>query len=215
MSDRPPSAGDPLPPKCRIIEVRVGELRQLFNAIDPSPFRERDLDPAAEDFIVSWGRGLPTDAPLGLVVHVDRAAGLPDEAAILRDAIHEFFRQRAAATLMNLADLFRRGRISLAIGLACLAACIGTGDILVNYFPSSRLATILRESLLIGGWVAMWRPLEIFLYDWWPIRAEARLCNRLSAMPVRIIYADTDATDAWRRDWPAVPACDPPRRSGT
>jgi hypothetical protein len=55
MSDRPPSAGDPLPPKCRIIEVRVGELRQLFNAIDPSPFRERDLDPAAEDFIVSWG----------------------------------------------------------------------------------------------------------------------------------------------------------------
>jgi hypothetical protein len=53
----------------------------------------------------------------------------------------------------------------------------------------------------------MWRPLEIFLYDWWPIRAEARLCNRLSAMPVRIVYAGADATDAWRRDWPAVPAC--------
>jgi len=206
MSDNAPSAGDPLPPKCRIIEVRGGELRQLFNAIDPSPFRERDLDPAAEDFIVSWGRSVPTDAPLGLVVHVERAAGRPDEAAILRDAIHEFFRARAADTLRNLADLFRRGRISLAIGLACLAACIATGDILFNYFPGSRLAPILRESLLIGGWVAMWRPLEIFLYDWWPIRAEARLCDRLSAMPVRIVYANADATEAWRRDWPAMPA---------
>ena len=122
------------------------------------------------------------------------------------DAIHEFFRQRAAETLRNLAALFRRGRISLAIGLTCLAACVGTGDLLVNYFPGNHFATILRESLLIGGWVAMWRPLEIFLYDWWPIRAEARLCTRLSAMPVRIVYADSDATDAWRRDWPAMPA---------
>jgi hypothetical protein len=35
---------------------RVAELRQLFNAIDPSPFRERDLDPRAEEFIVEWAR---------------------------------------------------------------------------------------------------------------------------------------------------------------
>ena len=39
-----PAAGDTIPEVCRIIEVRVAELRQLFNAIDPSPFRERDLD---------------------------------------------------------------------------------------------------------------------------------------------------------------------------
>jgi hypothetical protein len=45
-----------------------------------------------------------------------------------------------------------------------------------------------RESLLIGGWVAMWRPLEIFLYDWWPIRPERRLYERLSAMPIRITF---------------------------
>jgi hypothetical protein len=30
-----PSAGDPIPPKCAVIEVHVGELKQLFNAIDP------------------------------------------------------------------------------------------------------------------------------------------------------------------------------------
>jgi hypothetical protein len=45
---------------------------------------------------------------------------------------------------------------------------------------------IARENLTIGGWVSMWRPLEIFLYDWWPIRSEARLSDRLAAMPVRI-----------------------------
>jgi hypothetical protein len=53
----------------------------------------------------------------------------------------------------------------------------------------------------------MWRPLEVFLYDWWPIRQEAQLYDRLSAMPVRIIYKDDTRPDAWRSDWPvAAPA---------
>ena len=55
---------------------------------------------------------------------------------------------------------------------------------------------MLRESLLSGGWVAMWRPVEIFLYDWWPIRAEARLFDRLAAMPVRIEYTRSDGPRA-------------------
>jgi hypothetical protein len=87
-----PSAGGPLPPKCSVIEVHVGELKQLFNAIDPSPFRDKDLDPKAEEFIVGWAKDLLRDATLALVVDLDREAGLPDEAAVLRDAIHAFFR---------------------------------------------------------------------------------------------------------------------------
>ena len=63
----------------------------MFDAIDPSPFRDRDLDPKAEEFIVGWAKDLPRDASLALVVDLDREAGLPDEAAVLRDAIHEFF----------------------------------------------------------------------------------------------------------------------------
>jgi hypothetical protein len=82
------SAGDTIPPKCSVIEVHVGELKQLFNAIDPSPFRDKDLDPKAEEFIVGWAKELPRDATLALVVDLDREAGLPDEAAVLRDAIH-------------------------------------------------------------------------------------------------------------------------------
>jgi hypothetical protein len=188
-----------------VIEVRVAELRQLFNAIDPSPFRERDLDPGAEEFILDWSRDFPADAPLALLVHLERAQGPPDEAVVLREAIHEFFRERAARTRRRLRELFQRGRISLAIGLTCLALLIGIGDALAVFFPGSPWTEIVRESLLIGGWVAMWRPLEVFLYDWWPIRAEARLCDRLSEMPVRVAYKADASCEAWRKDWPAVP----------
>src|SRR5437016_8555903 len=198
------SAGDAIPPKCSVIEVHVGELKQLFNAIDPSPFRDKDLDPKAEDFIVGWAKELPRDATLALVVDLDREAGLPDEPAVLRDAIHEFFSQRAQAYRRRLRELFRVGRTSLVIGLVALASAIALGDFLAALMKGSRIGAIIRESFTIGGWVSMWRPLEIFLYDWWPIRDEARLYDRLAAMPVRIRYLNAKDPDAWRGDWPAV-----------
>ncbi|MDO8678218.1 MAG: hypothetical protein Q7R30_06595 [Acidobacteriota bacterium] len=178
--------GDPLPPGCQVIEVHVGELNQLFNAMDPAPFRERDLDPNAEAFIVEWARELHHDRPLALVVHLDRQAGTEDAAAILKDAVREFFKQRALATQRKLRQLFKVGRRSLVIGLVVVAASVLVGDLLASALQSTRFGGVVRESLLIGGWVAMWRPLEIFLYDWWPIRAEAGLYDRLSSMPVRI-----------------------------
>lgn len=199
-------AGDVIPRQCRTIEVQVAELRQLFNAIDPSPFHERDLDPRAEEFIVGWSTDLPDDAPLALLVHLERAPGRPDEAAALRNAIHEFFGQRAAVTRRRLRELLRRGRTSLLIALAFLAASVAAGDLLAAYFPDSRVAGIMREGFLIGGWVAMWRPIEVFLYDWWPIRAEARNFDRLATMPVRIRYAVEAPSDAWKLDWPERPA---------
>ena len=74
------------------------------------------------------------------------------------------------------------------IGLAALAVLFGLARVVMHRVPTSAPGQLLRESLLIGGWVAMWRPLEIFLYDWWPIRAEAKLYDRLAEMPVRIVY---------------------------
>ena len=204
--DNIPAAGDPIPPDCEVIEVRVAGLRQLFNAIDPSPFHAKDLDPKAEEFIVEWSKEAPAEAPLGLLVYLDRPAGRADEAIVLRQAVHEFFSRRAQATRRRLRELFRVGRTSLAIGLAFLSASIATGDLIAGALRGSGVGEIVRESLLIGGWVAMWRPLEIFLYDWWPIRAEARLFDRLAAMPVRIRYTADALSDAWRRDWPVVSA---------
>jgi len=193
----------------QIIKVRVAELRQLFNAIDPSPFRERDLDPRAEAFIVDWAGDLPHDAPLALLVHLDRAAGRADEAAMLGDAIHQYFTDRAASTRRSLRELFRRGRLSLLIAIAFLGVTIALADTLAAYGRDSSFVGVLREGVIIGGWVAMWRPLELFLYDWWPIRVDVRLFDRLSTMPVRIEYQETGSSDAWRSDWPAAPVAEP------
>jgi hypothetical protein len=199
----------PVAPNAVRIELRVAELRQLFNAMDPSPFGERDLDPKAEAFIFDWAREAPRRAPLTLLDHLDRDPGLPGESEALADAVHRFFAHGAASARRRLRELLRRGRISLLIGLTALAVATVLADLFGNALSGRRIGEVLRESLAIGGWVAMWRPLEVFLYDWWPIRAEARLFDRLAAMPVRIAYQGGKRPDAWRSDWPAVSPASP------
>lgn len=200
---QPDAAGDVIPAGYAKIEVRVAELHQLFNAIDPSPFLDRDLDRNAEEFIVGWARELSRNTPFGLLIHLDRSPGAPGEAGMLRDAIHEFFKSRALNSRRRLRALFRTGRISLVIGLLFLGTFFVVGTLVTRRWAGTGLGGFTREGLLIGGWVAMWRPLEIFLYDWWPIRAEARLFDRLATTPVRIEYHAGHSSDDWRHDWPA------------
>ena len=176
-----------LPAGCALIEVHVADLKQLFHSLDPTPFRERDLDPKAEEFIAGWARELSADAKLALVVHVDHDVPSTEQVKVLHDAVRDYFAERALQTRRKLRQLFQVGRTSLLIGLLFLAISIVTGDLVAALLRDTRFAGVARESLLIGGWVAMWRPLEVFLYDWWPIRAEARLFDRLSAMAVRVV----------------------------
>ena len=178
--------GDELPPHCQVLKIHIGTLDQLFNSMDPAPFRERDLDPNAEEFIVGWARELRADGPLALLVHLDKQPGTAEEAAMLKDAVRKFFEQRAIVTRQRLHQLLRVGRISLIIGLLFLALSIATGNLAVQLMGEGHFNSVVRESLLIGGWVAMWRPLEVFLYDWWPILSEARSFDRLRGMAVRI-----------------------------
>jgi hypothetical protein len=51
---------------------------------------------------------------------------------------------------------------------------------------SQPLARVVAESLLIFAWVANWRPIEIFLSDWWPITRRRNLYRRLGAAEVEL-----------------------------
>ena len=167
------------------IELKLRDVNQLFHTLDPSPFRERSLDEAAEAFIVSWARDLPHGPDLELVVHLPDPRPDLELQAVVETAVQSHFRYLAEVKQREFRQLMARGRTSLLIGLGFLAVCMIVGNALVGV-GSSALFLFGRESLLIGGWVAMWRPIEIFLYDWWGVRRQQRDYERLGRMPVRL-----------------------------
>ena len=65
------------------VEVRVEEVIQLFDTLDPFPFRERDLDRDAEEYIVSWAREFPRNHSLRIIIHAPASEvhGTPHESS--------------------------------------------------------------------------------------------------------------------------------------
>jgi len=169
------------------IEIRLSTLQQLFNSLDPSPFNERDLDQDAEEYIVDSTDELPLHEPLTLIIHLP-ADQIPGGTFDLARAIHNYFAYRLAESRRRLRFFFRDGRISLLVGLAFLFVCIALRQLAAALGPGT-WSEIAAEGLLIIGWVAMWRPLEIFLYDWRPLRRRCRLLAKLCEIPVVVSSA--------------------------
>lgn len=189
-----------------IIKMHLRKLEQLFDSLDHSPFREKDLDRNAEEYIADSIKELPSKAHCEIVIYLDEPIDIPAEKDAIAEAIHVHFARRAQIARQNLRQLLRRGSISLGIGLSFLVTFFLLGQLVRRIMGEDQWAFLLRESLMIGGWVAMWKPLEIFLYDWWPIVGERRLYDRLSEIKVQIIQTDSrpSAAHTLRSD-PAPP----------
>ena len=190
----PPVIAPPRPPYraeggTYLIELSLRRLPQLFNSLDPSPFHEKDLDPDAEAYLVGAARELGHKAPIKLVIHLPADELTWADKARVGEAIHNYFAYRRRSVQRDLRLSFRRGRISLAIGLVFLIVCMTLRE-LVQALPSEALSRALAEGFIILGWVAMWGPLQIFLYDWWPMAQTARVLQRLSQVPIELRRLD-------------------------
>lgn len=169
-----------------LIELRVDSIAQLFHTLDPFPFRERDLDKEAEEFIVGWARELAADRSIKIIVHFSEAEAQTKAARELEEAFRRYFTDHANASQREINELFRIGRRSLGIGVTILIACLLSAHLASGYLIESPFRRLVEESFLILGWVANWRPLEIFLYDWLPLARRRDLYRRLAAATVEL-----------------------------
>ena len=83
-------------------------------------------------------------------------------------------------------ELFRTGRRHLWVGITVLTTCLFSSQLLSNIALAQPFSRIIEESLIIVGWVANWKPIGIFLYEWWPIKRRINLYQRLSDAEVSI-----------------------------
>jgi hypothetical protein len=165
-----------------LIELRLRELRQLFHHLDPAPFREKDLDPAVEEYIDDAVREVGLAKPKRLLIHLPETERNVADASTVRFAIANYFAYRARQSRVELGRLLRRALVNLAIGLLFLFGCLS----LRSSLESTGSNDVLAEGLLIIGWVALWRPVEMFLYDWWPLLRQRRRFEAIAGMPVEI-----------------------------
>jgi hypothetical protein len=72
------------------------------------------------------------------------------------------------------------------MGLGVLGVSIALSQIVHSALPDLALTRALAEGIIIFGWVANWRPAEIFLYDIWAARRRLSLYRRLADARVEL-----------------------------
>jgi hypothetical protein len=112
------------------IDVRLDSLDGLYSALDPSPFRQRDLDPRAVEHIVQWASDAPPKAPLELRISVPAHADPDATEADTQAAVRNYFQYEAGL----LERKHRRNKIRmirwLTVGLTLMAALLTLHSIL-------------------------------------------------------------------------------------
>ncbi|MBM3514496.1 MAG: hypothetical protein FJX59_12410 [Alphaproteobacteria bacterium] len=163
------------------MDVSAETAAQLFSNLDPAPFRHKDLDNQVEVYILAAVREIGGPERTKIVFHLPAAEAESSSGAGLADAVHNYFSYRAWAAGEDLSRLLRTGGASLAIGLSFLFVCLLLRQL---FLGNGAGGAVIAEGLLILGWVALWRPLEIALYDWWPIARQKKLFTAMKSVPV-------------------------------
>ena len=169
-----------------LVEIKLNEVRQLFNSFDPAPFREKDLETSAANYIIDSIREIHLNELVKLVLYLPEQACTDEDVRSVPEAIHNYFSYRATVMAKDLRFTLQQGRISLLIGLAFLFICIVAQHFIATFEKEELLWLIIQEGFLISGWVAMWKPINIFLYEWWPVRYKQRIFDKLKIIPVEI-----------------------------
>lgn len=179
------------PPRYRLeggktcIDIKLRNADQVFDGRDPAPFHERDLDEAAVEYILSAVQEIPPRAPFKMVFWIVEAKALQMPVETFVSAVRAHFTYEVEKLRRRTREHVRLGEITLGIALLALVVFLTLAE-LTKFLPDGAVRQVLREGLVIIGWVVMWRPLELLLYDWWPLVRQRRLCQRVVAAEITV-----------------------------
>jgi|SRR5688572_13503155 len=167
------------------ITLRMHSVSQLLLLAGVSFYGKRSLNPDAEEYIVEQAARLPRRVPICLMVEVpaDETSKTEELGAAVRRHF-AFLRENSERKLKHTLQL---GFRNLLIGFVFLGLMVLLVEAGSRIMPEGRLATIIRESLIILAWVALWRPADLLLYEWFPYKRDAKLFGRLENSKVQIL----------------------------
>jgi hypothetical protein len=169
------------------VHVHVRDLSQLFNSLDPSPFWDRDLDREAAEFIEEEFSEKLSAETWNLYVHAHEGGTSPSD---LQAALENYYGRMANSARRALREHLWSSQWTLIGGVAVFLLSMGLRSMLGGLL--GKLPQILDEGLIILAWLALWRPAEMLLYGWVPLRRKQRLYERLAGIRV-FVRPDTQA----------------------
>ena len=137
-------------------------------------------------YIIDTVRGFPVKTKFKRIIYLPHELASGDHARKIRPAIRHHFEYRVMGADRKFRSHFRHGRTTLLIGLSFLTIALIARQ-MVSHLSNVLAAQLFADALLIIGWVAMWEPVTVLLYELWPIIRMKKVYQKISGMEIDIL----------------------------
>lgn len=167
-----------------VINIEIKNVDTMLKNDGNAASIEERLGRTIEEYLFKAVKCYPIKQKARLLIIVNEKRRTLVEKDIV-DIVHRHFRYKAKETEIFLKEQFRQWAVNSVIGILFLVLCIILGEIL-DKFTYIGLVKIIKESLLIIGWVALWEPVTFILFGWRVIKRDKLYFKKLSSIPIEV-----------------------------
>jgi hypothetical protein len=167
------------------IEIVIKDEKAIYQQFGYSSIIERDINKEFESYIISCIKNYSLDKALKLKICVFNNKENPD-IDNLDKCIHKHFLLRAREMDLYLKQQFQQWVINSIIGVLFLVLCLILVQVL-EAFSYINFIKIIKESLLIIGWVALWEPVTFILFNWRAMKRDRLYYKKMCSMPIIVL----------------------------
>lgn len=143
--------------------VKIDNPDDLYSSFDPSPYEKREL---SDDFVSYCLEKVSAEDKLtSFTIKLLLPENFCDEETV-RSSVVNYFELKACEQFKSNWKTDRRWNTNFILGLFFLGLCLlGAHIFHLPRFDGRPFFSVLRESLSIIGWVAIWEPTGYFLFS--------------------------------------------------
>jgi hypothetical protein len=167
------------------IILELNDVDQLLIAPDSLFYGKRMLNTDAEEIIIEQAIMASSNGHIHLKIHLhmDEISRMDE----ISTAIHQHFIYRLKKSERQLKKVLELGWQSLLISIVFLGLLVFLTLVIIKLLPEGGVSLTFREILIILGWVALWRPADLLLYEWRPFKREVNLFRKIEQCNVEIV----------------------------
>lgn len=171
------------------VTLQLSDIHNFFQTQEVDPFHGENIEESGIDQLMDTLKARSHRAPpvTQIVIRLPASSIEPDLAARTRTAIGSYCRAQIRIAEQKKRDIIIQARRAVPVGFlfwaGCLLMSLGFEAVLRS---ETILGRVFSEGFIIAGWVGLWHPAELVLFDWRPYAREIKLYEQIAAMDVAI-----------------------------
>ncbi|WEK49175.1 MAG: hypothetical protein P0Y66_15665 [Candidatus Kaistia colombiensis] len=172
------------------VDLYLSDIHNFFQTPEVDPFLGENIEASGIDQLIDTMNARPQSRGdiKNVVIHLPEALPEPNLPVRVRTAITNYCDAQIRLAVQKKREIWLEGRKSLKIGLVFWAICLALSLLFEEViFTRHVFGRLFGEGFIIAGWVGLWRPAELLLYDWRPYAREKKRYEEIKAMNVAIV----------------------------